>query len=242
MLLGFYLFISQFFHCFYNALLIHIAEVVQLLHRAVLYKIIGDAYTSHTRCVAIVGHEFQYGSSHTSLEHAILHGDDAGELGTYLVQHLFVEGLEEAQVIVCYTQPCLLLKTGNGSGGHVSYGTQGEDGHLHTLLQAATFAHLYLFERTLPIYQHTTATWIADGKGTLVGQLGGVHHAAQFVLVHWRCNGEVGDGAQVSQVECTMVSRSVLAHQSCAVETEYHGQFQYGYVVYDVVIGTLHEG
>ena len=61
------------------------------------------------------------------------------------------------------------------------------------------------------------------------------------MLVHGRGDGEVGDGAQRCHVEQSVVCGTVLAHQSCPVETEHHGQVEYRHVVDDIVVGPLGE-
>ena len=189
----------------------------------------------------MVGHVFKYGRSHTTLQHTVFCGDNAGEPLAYFLKNLFVQRLEETYIIVCNTLSRLLLKTGNGFCSHISYRAYGKHSHVLSLLQTATFAHRHLFKRTLPIDLYTTTTRIADGKGTLVGQLGRVHQTAQFMLVHGRGYGQVRNGAKVSQVEGSMVRRAILAYQTGAIETKHHGQLQYGHIVNNVVVGALHE-
>ena len=116
---------------------------------------------------------------------------------TYLVEHLLVQRLEEAQVVVGDRQSLLFFGSRDGVCSYVADGTQCDDGYVRAILQAASFAHGYLFQRAAPVEQYASSTRIADDERTLVGQLGGVHQAAQFMLVQRRGDGQVGDGAEV---------------------------------------------
>ena len=123
----------------------------------------------------------------------------------------------------------------------VADGSYAEHGHIGAVGESAAGAHLNLFERTLPVDQFAAAARVAYHEGALVGQLRRIHEPAQLVLVHGRCDGEVGNGAQEGHVEGAVVGGAVLAHQSGAVQTDYHGQPQQGGVVYDIVVGPLRE-
>ena len=59
------------------------------------------------------------------------------------------------------------------------------------------------------------------------------------MLVHRRCDGEMGYRAERCQVESTVVGRSVFAYQSGTVQTEYYRQIEQRHVVDDIIIGSL---
>ena len=111
-------------------------------------------------------------------------------------------------------QSLLFFGSRDGACCYVADRTQCDDGYVRTILQAASFAHGYLFQRAAPVEHYASSTRIADDERPFVGQLGGIHQAAQLVLVQWRGDGQVGDGAEVGQVEYAVVCGAVFAHQA----------------------------
>ena len=70
----------------------------------------------------------------------------------------------------------------------------------------------------------------------------GVDHVAQLDLVGRRHDGEIGQGAQISEVERAAVGRPVGADQPGAVHREAHRQILDRDVVDHLVVGALQEG
>ena len=143
---------------------------------------------------------------------------------------------------MCGGQPGLLaLGLGYGLGGGVSYGADGDYGHVGSVLELAARAYGHLLQRASPVCQHPAAPGVAYHERPLARQLRGVHQPAQLVLVHRRGYRQVRHGAQGSHVERTVVRGAVFAHEASPVEAEHHGQAEYCHVVYYVVIGALRE-
>ena len=61
-----------------------------------LNEFIRDSDTFHGRSIFMVGHKFEYGTSHSSLNHSIFYGNDVAELPAYLVQQSFIQWFEES--------------------------------------------------------------------------------------------------------------------------------------------------
>ena len=61
------------------------------------------------------------------------------------------------------------------------------------------------------------------------------------MLVHGRGNCQVGDRAEVGQVEHAVVGRSVFSYQPGTIQAEHNGEFEYGDIMNDIVVSTLHE-
>ena len=118
----------------------------------------------------------------------------------------------------------LRLDAGNGFCRQIADGADGHHSHLPTRFQPTSFTYGQRLHGAAPIYQHPTATGVADDEGPLIGQLGRVHQVAQLVLIHWRSDGEVGDRPQIGHIESPMMGRTILAHQSGPVKTEHHRQ------------------
>ncbi len=81
----------------------------------------------------------------------------------------------------------------------------------------------------------------AEGAGAGVAQRG-VEHVPQLGLVGGGHHHQVGDAAQVGEVERALVRLAVGAHQPAAVEREGDRQLLQRHVVDDLVVGPLQEG
>ena len=154
-----------------------------------------------------------------------------------------VDGLEEAHVVeggleVGPLSPHL----GDGVGGHIAYGANGEDGYVAALSHRPPLAHGYLLHLAVPVLQASASARIADDKDAVPGYLSRVHQRAQFVLVIGRGHRDAGDGTQVSQVKSPVMGGAVVPHEAGAVQTDAHVEPQNGAVVDDVVVGPLGEG
>ena len=100
-----------------------------------------------------------------------------------VVQQVVVEGLDEAQVIVGHRDASFGLDVGHGVGALHTDGTEGDERHVATVVQAASAAYGHGLEGAAPVGQTAAAAGVADDEGPLAGQLCGVHQAAQFALV-----------------------------------------------------------
>ena len=173
---------------------------------------------------------------------AVLERDDAAEaLGEDGVEEVGVEGFEITHVVHGSADAL----RGEGFGcleGGVADVAYRDYGHLGALEEATATAWLELMEGRFPIGVDAEAAGVADDNGSLVRELGGVHHVAELVFVEGRADSEVGDGSEAGEVEGSVVCGAVVADDAGAVETDDDGKVLEGYIVDDLVVGALHEG
>ena len=86
------------------------------------------------------------------------------------------------------------------------------------------------------------AARIADRDRAAVVQRHGVDHVDQLGLVGRRHHHEIGQGAEIGEVEAAGMGRAVGADQPGAVHREAHRQILDRDVVDDLVVGALQEG
>jgi len=48
----------------------------------------------------MVGHKFEYGTSHSSLNRSVFYGDDVTEFSACFMQQFLIQWFEESQVVV----------------------------------------------------------------------------------------------------------------------------------------------
>ena len=92
-----------------------------------------------------------------------------------------------------------------------------------------------------PILFLAFASRISNDERSVGGFAGGVHKVAQVPFVKRRTDDEVGDGAEVGQVEQAVVSCSVFAHKSGSVDANYKMQLLNGHVVDNIIVSPLHK-
>ena len=190
--------------------------------------------------MALVIEVFKDGTTHAACHHAVFEGDNAVEALGHLVEQLRVEGFNKAHVVVGNADVGMLLFVGgDGFCRCVADGSQRKDGQMFSVLQTTAAAHRNLIEGAMWVCQAATATRIADNEHALVGQGGGVHKAAQFVLVVGRRYRQARHGAQGGDVEHAMMRCAVLSYDACAVKANHQVQSQKGSIVDDVVVGAL---
>ena len=218
--------------------------MLKLSHGAVLDEAVGYAHAHHLHLLVVVAHPLEHSRTESARALRILDGDDALELRCDVLQERLVERFAEAHVVVGYAECAALSGKLVDSFLHiVADRSVAEHRHIVAFAYAAALADGYLLKLTMPVVAtHTPAARVAYHYRTLVGQLSGVHHAAQFALVHRRAEREVGHGAQCGDVEHAVVRSAVLANQSGAVEAQYERQIEYSRVVHYVVVGALREG
>ena len=197
--------------------------------------------TAHGVAVAVVGEPFGHCRAHASGGDAVLCGDDGDAAAAHGVEDVLVERFGEHHVVVGdAASGCFEGVDGGGCFG--GYWADGEYGSLGALAQLLAAAEWGGDERTLPAGGHAAAAaGVADGQRAVVGRGGCCHEAAQGMLVARRGYGEAGDGAQVGDVEGSVVGGAVLAYYACTVDAEGDGQAQQGHVVDYVVVGPLQE-
>ena len=195
----------------------------------------------------MVGQELEDGAAHASIYDSVFDGDDVFVAFCHFLEEMFVDGLEEEHVVVCYGYVVPLvggfhLCYGNGFGGFNPYWTDGEHCCVVAVFELSSSTDGYLFHLCVPVYHGAAASGVSDDEGTLAWELGCVHEVAQVALVEGRGYCEVGDGSEVCHVVGSVVCGAVFAHYACPVEAEDHVEAHGGCIVDDVVVGSLHEG
>ena len=154
------------------------------------------------------------------------------------MQQLLVDGLEVDHIVMRGGDAFL----GGGFDGltrHVADGADRDDGYVCPLTQSTATPNGQQLHLVLPITQLAFAARIADDEGATVGLVSREHEVAEVDLVEGGGDDHVRDGAEVSQVEGTVVRDAILAHEACAVEAEHDVQPEYGGVVDHLIIGAL---
>ena len=95
-------------------------------------KLVRDTHAVYIGMVSVVGHEFQYGTSETSLDGAVLESYDILILASYLVKNILVDGLEVTHVVVG-SADALGRHSLYGLGGQIAYGADAEYGYVVTV-------------------------------------------------------------------------------------------------------------
>ena len=104
------------------------------------------------------------------------------------------------------------------------------------------FADLEQFRRRLRLRAGAGAARVADGDRTRVVVRHRPEHVDEFVFILRLHVDDVGDVAQVADVEEAVVRRAVVAAQAGAIHAERDVQILQRNVVNDHVVGALHEG
>jgi hypothetical protein len=177
-----------------DALVVYAYQMVQLGGGAVFHKVVGQSQADDVGVVSVVAHVFQYFAAKSALYHAVFQGDNLMESFAYFVQYLYVDGFQETHVVVGGVYPVFLYE----STYPYTERTYGKYGQRVAVVQLTPFAYRYFTERTLPVYNGTASSGVTYYEGSLVGKLGGVHKVTEFMFVHRRRYGEVGDGTQES--------------------------------------------
>ena len=88
---------------------------------------------------------------------SIFYRYDMAELCADFVQQLFVERLEETQVIMRYGNAGICFSTFDGTGSQLADRADCNDCQIVSVLQFPSFAHRNLFQRTFPVHQRHPA-------------------------------------------------------------------------------------
>jgi hypothetical protein len=67
-------------------------------------------------------------------------------------------------------------------------------------------------------------------------------HVTQFVFVPGSHHDQIGNGAQITQIELSVMGGSILTDQTAPVHSEDHGNFLKGHIVDDLVERALEKG
>ena len=68
-----------------------------------------------------------------------------------------------------------------------------------------------------------------------------VHNITQFYLIHWRCNRNIRNASEISNVVGSVMCCPILTNQSCPVETENHMQILKCHIVQCLIKSPLHK-
>lgn len=73
---------------------------MEVLDRTVLDEAVGNADSFHLGGIAVVGHELQDGTAHTSFQYSVFYCNNPAEIFPDFMQHFFIKGFQEAEVVV----------------------------------------------------------------------------------------------------------------------------------------------
>ena len=215
--------------------------MVELVGSTMFNEMVGQTEADDLGMEIVVGHILEDSGTESALDDTVFHRDNAATGRANLVEYFLVNRLEESHIVVCNGLPCFAELT-NDTGYYITERSETEDSRTLAIGELASTTYREFLHRTAPIGKDAPASRITDDEGTFVGQLGSVHETAQFVLVHRRRDGKVGNGTKRSEVEGTMMSCSILPYQSCSVETEHDVQAAKRHIVDDMIEGTLSKG
>ena len=74
----------------------------EFAHSSVFHEVVGKAKTLNLGMEAMIVHPFEHSRTHAAHARTILDGDDMAEALTYRGEHLLIERLEEAQIVMRY--------------------------------------------------------------------------------------------------------------------------------------------
>src|SRR5688572_25561130 len=93
-----------------------------------------------------------------------------------------------------------------------------------------------------PFRHYTLSARIADNERPVHGiELGGVHKVTQFAFIYRRADNHIGNATHIGDVVSAMVGRAVFTNQTGAVEHHYYRQLLNSYIMYYLIVGTLHK-
>jgi hypothetical protein len=147
---------------------------------------------------------------------------------------LFIEGLDEAHVDDRRIQN---VSHCTGCRHHRPESEQGYLGALTTYCRLADRDCLHL---TIDLDPRSRTARVTDGRW-LVEHDPGVEHLPALVLVSWRHDHHVGYTAQIAQIKCAVMSRSVGADQAAPVDGKKDRQVLQRHVMDQLVLSPLQE-
>src|SRR5713226_750360 len=109
------------------------------------------------------------------------------------------------------------------------------------LAQHLRFADLQTPRLFVRLHPPAFSPRVTERYGSIVLN-GGLHHMLKLVLVLRRHNDHVGHRAHVSEIEYTVMRRSIGTHQTSSVEGEDHMQILDADIVQDLIVAALQEG
>ena len=162
-------------------------------------------------------------------------------VGGQLLGQLGVEGLGEAAVGDGGLEALLAQDLG-GAQRDLDAVAVAEQGHAVARQQQLALADLDLLRRVGHRRALGGAAGIAEGDRAVVVVEGGAEHVHQHRLVARGHHDDVGEGAEVGDVEGAVVGGAVVADEAGAVHGEDDVQLLQADVVDDLVEGALEEG
>ena len=156
-----------------------------------------------------------------------------------MVQKRLIQRLYPAHIVVCKGR-CLGMEVYLLSD-LIGYSTYREYSIARTFSKEYPLL-LYFLKRQLPHGQLSITTRITYGQSLfLLGKLCCIEHIAQFYLIAWGYNFYIRDTAQVSYIEHSLMSRSILPYQTCSIDTENHLKLLQSYIMNELVVPPLQE-
>ena len=203
-------------------------------------ELVGYSQTSNVGVVSIVGHEFKHGTTKSTFNDTVFKRNDMLILAPHLMQDIFIDGFQEAHVVVSHTDT-LRCNTLYSFSCKITNRTNAENSQVIAIPQFTSFTNGYFLKGAMPIHQFTSATRIAYSERSHIGKLSCIHQFAQFMLIIRCRNRQVGYRTQEGQVKSSMMSRTIFTYKTSTVDTQNNIESAYSHIVYDIIIGTLQE-
>ena len=186
-----------------------------------LDKLIGDTEASHLLDVAVLREPILDRATCTATNNTIFDRNHALETLGNLGEQLLIKRFCPAHIVVRH-RDTLLLRARNSLGDEVTHRAEAHHSHLIAIVEATSATDFEHREGLIaPLCTHTSTTRIANCNG-LIGLRGGVHHIAQFDLVHRCCEHQIGHTAQRRKIQCAVMRCAIFANQTCAVKAHNH--------------------
>src|SRR5690606_18780479 len=155
-------------------------------------KLVGNAKTGHLALVLVIGHKFQYSTSHAALYAAVFNRNHMLVPTEYIMQQCLIQWFNKAQVVMCRVY-ALAIEFLAGLYSKITNVPNSQDGYIFPITDLPALAHFYGSQRSFPVRHHPVAARIPDREWPHISLLRGVHHIAQLLFVHWRSHGHVWD-------------------------------------------------
>ena len=215
--------------------------LLALVRAGVVHQHIGDADAQHGHEHVEVVEGLHHGGTEAPRQGPLLHGHDPADAAGHRRNQGLVEGTQEAGIDHGGPHAALLQQPGGGHGGS-HHRAIGHDQQVVAIAEHLTAADFQLFPALFG-QGHAFAFTPGNPQGTgAVVVDGGDEHALQLGLILGCHHGEVGHGAQVTDVVLALVGGAIGTHNSGPIEHEGDGQLLDAHVVDQLVVGALQEG
>src|SRR5690606_21137478 len=116
-----------------------------------------------------------------------------------------------------------------------------DKGEFFPVAYFTAFANLDSVKRSSPIGHNALSTGISNNERTHAFLLSRVHQIAPFWRVHRGGDRQVGDTPHIRQVIGAVMCRAIGTGYSGTIQANHHMEILNGYIVYHLIVCTLHE-